>query len=864
MSGDSVVMSSIFPGQEGGCFDDIRQMKLEIRKQIGVTKKAWSAASRKVRVEENYDERDQIDSQVMEILVRMQILQKAAVDASVGERTIYKSAIIQINKMRVTVYATLLAMPPLHEEMDEEGAPKEDTIAAWKESVELLGPTVEWAASYDEKGLMLGSEATNTKAVDPLAGPSSGIGESLEQDRLLAQRQRQVEEPEKEQEVEEEEEASLTARRKGINKLEEELKAKKEKTAAAKEGKVRVDLRKKEEEAVKKIKAAEKEREEAREEAKKKLSAIRKVTAEVKSREATGAPTSSGEGEEEEPSLEEYVRKMVQRKKWDAQSAVSLMAAAQKGWGLLCQFEGGFSRKDAVEIAANEVEREREGGWSLVDRSNNKTHRPSSPKKPQSLVEANSTRLFDTPIITHSKTVEDVHRETLARSRIAGYRPSEKFDEGSHLCYQACKRKFLRATNMEGFTAEDRLAEFTHWFSGMALRMVPEQKSGKTAEEAIAQAWLRMDDYFGAQQLTPKESLRKILDSGPINRNNARAHTELALALEEEIDEAEATNCHAAYDEPHVINEVLNKKVQYYAEEFWKKVLEETGTATFRRLIRGIELRGAILRKKGEFMKNGNAGSSGSGNGDRGGDEGGEAGGSGRGGSGCGQGREGQKGGSGGNGSSGDFGSSPINGNGIKGNDDHEHAKGCYNSFQQSVQPSMANVRRTQVEEEAPRMGSQQKGPCSFCGGPHNFKACDTMYMVYLFPDGNARREIFFKNRLCFNCGGHDHITAKCWHERAVCEHCSGDHLSCLHVDRPIKKGGGHEAANDIDTEQACHVCGGNTRDRHSSAPAQLDKSSTTSPLTRRSHAMFAQREGVSRSSPGRIGDRVGTCLAGQ
>ena len=640
--------------------------------------------------------------------------------------------------------------------------------------------------------------------------------------------------------------------------MEAQLKAKGEKEVAAKaeEGKVKAELKKKEEEAALKIKAAEKEREEAREEARKKLEAIRRVTAEAKSRgqftaklkkveeekrkglekklaekpetspvadrttlptrqkpttstsptpvsvststdAPIGEPTKSGKGEEQEQSLEELVRRTVQKRKWDAQSAAKLMATARKDWGLLNQFEGGFSRKDAVEVAASEVEREREGSWNIADHTNRKSHRPSPPKKPQSFNGADSTRSSDTPIITQVKTAEDVNRETLARSRIAGYRPSEKFDEGTHLRYQAFKRKFLRATNMEGFTAEDKLAEFAHWFAGMALRMVPEQKSGKTAEEAIAQAWLRMDDYFGAQQLTPKESLRKILDSGPINRNDAKAHTELALALEEEIDEAEATNCHAAYDEPHVINAVLNTKVQYYAEEFWRKVVEEDGMATFRRLIRGIELRGAILRKKGEFIRNG-GGSSGNGGGGSGGSGGGGKSGGGGGEGASKQGGKGQKGGSG----NAREGGSPSNSSGGSGKSygGHEHKDNCCEPSQQGGQTSAANVMMAQVEA-APTTGvryndivefspaQQQKGPCTFCGGPHEFKACATMYMNYLFPDGNARREMFYKNQLCFNCGEYDHITANCPHERAICDHCNGNHLSCLHVDRQEKNG---------------------------------------------------------------------------
>ena len=275
--------------------------------------------------------------------------------------------------------------------------------------------------------------------------------------------------------------------------------------------------------------------------------------------------------------LKRAVGKVAEAKGWDETTSERLSKRAEY------LFRLHISPGVAAAVAGQDVARETEMETRL--------HRPSPPKQ--------------TAYIPPHKTAEDVQKEALARSRIGERRPAQKFSEGKSLQYMAQKRHFLRATNMEGFTAEDKFAEFAFWFEGIALLLVGRQTTGDSAERAIEKAWAELDEYFCAKQLTPKESLQDLLDEGPIDKKDAKAHTIVALTLQREIDEAEATGCAAAYDEPSVINEVLHTKVEYLAEEFWGMIARSDETPTFRRLIEEIKLRAKILRRMRGYRSNG-------------------------------------------------------------------------------------------------------------------------------------------------------------------------------------------------------------------------------------------------------------------
>ena len=359
----------------------------------------------------------------------------------------------------------------------------------------------------------------------------------------------------------------------------------------------------------------------------------------------------------------------------------------------------------------------------------------------------------------------------------------------------------MRAINAGGgLTAEDAWNELPHYFDGLALKLVGRRSANESAEAAVEKAWKRLDRHFSQRKLTPKECLQDILDAGEIDKFDEQGHIELAINLEAEIDEAEALGTASAFDEPPLLNEVLYRKIRYFTEEFWGRVAREDAVPTFRRLIRDIEWRAEVLRRKGQYVRLGQ--------GSGGGKSGGSGGSAGK------QGGNGEEkkdnAGSNNNNHGGGNGKGNGGGNGGGGNGNqggrnhrqqqqqqHQHGPKCGSSCDGqattmsttvSTNPPSTEISMAERVATSPTKQQQSLGPCTFCGGSHHVDDCRTMWDEKRYPDGAARRTAFRDKDLCFNCAETGHATADCQRPRAKCIICGKNHRTALHEDNHVYK----------------------------------------------------------------------------
>ena len=183
---------------------------------------------------------------------------------------------------------------------------------------------------------------------------------------------------------------------------------------------------------------------------------------------------------------------------------------------------------------------------------------------------------------------------------MADWRPklANCFSNGSHSAYIAQKRAFENATGDKRIAAVDRFAELRFWFDGLALDLVGRCPPGMAPEKAIERAWKRLDEHFGGRIVTPEESLREVLKTGVIGKDDADAHVILAMKLEQEHDEAVALNCASAFDEVHVIARLVNAKVPHMHEEYWGRLARGEKAPSFTGLIEEIRIRAKMLKWK--------------------------------------------------------------------------------------------------------------------------------------------------------------------------------------------------------------------------------------------------------------------------
>ena len=180
-------------------------------------------------------------------------------------------------------------------------------------------------------------------------------------------------------------------------------------------------------------------------------------------------------------SLPASVARAVEGKEWDAAARQKVETRAAE---LLPLVDG--DQKTAITIAVTDIEKEVEEEWNLVGRSNRKSHR-SPPKTPVNDKDplptspaAASTASRNSPIITHVIAAEKANRETLARSRMADWRPklADRFKDGSHSAYVAQKRAFQSVTGAQGIAPVDRLGELRFWSDGLPLNLIGRTPAG--------------------------------------------------------------------------------------------------------------------------------------------------------------------------------------------------------------------------------------------------------------------------------------------------------------------------------------------------------------------------------------------------
>ena len=661
---------------------------------------------------------------------------------------------------------------------------------------------------------------------------------SAEQEAEIKELERLVKEKKANDKKKAEEEKAKEDKKKADEKAaEEKEKAAKEKVAALKKAKEEAD--KAAAAAQKSLEEAEREEQRIREERKKLLGAadkkIRKTLEQQHLAEkrkeslrsqlvaeaaaasppaATASPAAAADTEKQaispphlDISLAASVAKAVEGRQWDAATVQKIEALAAD---ILPLVDGHVD--SAVKVAVSDAERNVQGDWSMVDRSNRKSHR-SPPKTPvrgpsSPASAAASSTSNDAPIITHVIAAEKMNREVLARNRMADWRPklADRFCDGTHSQYVAQKRAFQGVTGCQGIAAVDRFAELRFWFGGLALDLVGRCPPGMAPEKALDRAWQRLDEHFGGRIMTPEESLQPILKTGAIGKNDGNAHVLLATRLEEEWDEAVPNGCHVAFDELHVISRVVARKVPHMHDDYFGRLAREEKAPTFKGLIKEIRYRARTLRHKVVFdqfcgIYNDNSGGSG---GDRSDGKDGNAGGT------AGQAApnnngnaapnnngagNGNSGGNGGGGSGKGGGNNGGNGGKKKKSqaDDVPPTKSGPEKQQALAMATIATpaplpaISAAEIVRTSPKQQQKDLGPCAFCKGRHALDVCPTLWDESQFPDGNDVRDAFFKNGQCYNCGERGHTKPECKRPEPKCGICGGDHLTVLHSDAPIR-----------------------------------------------------------------------------
>ena len=617
---------SIFDGAEGAVFDEIRARAKALDEYLKETAEAWRSLEKEEKTEENAVAREKVDDDATFIIDKTTILCVDAVKAAVnpvGEK-VRERVVKKMNSLRAKNFKTLSALKPLYDLEEETATPSADAIEDWAHTVAILGPEVDWLPT-ENIDLVLGEDATLTAskvkpAVDTWVQQTvavcsdeapSGPEQPVDDDKVLdeatkrALQEKAVENQRLKKGVAEKAaeikrlEGLVAAKEAKEKKAEEERKKAEEERKKAEEEKERLAeekvlaAEKELENAKKRLQEAEREKRRVQEERKKRVEAADLENAKLRDQDAVHdrrldalrshmktAPATTAKKSHAKSlgtSLTASVARAVEGRDWDAAAHQKVQERAAE---ILPIVDG--DQATAVKLAVSDIEREMEG-----HRSNRKSHRSPPGSAAQ-------------PIIDHVLAAEKINRESLARSRMVDWRPrpDDRFSNGSHSAYVAQKRAFDRATGGEGVAVEDRFNEFRFWFSGLAMDLIGRRPPGLSAEKAVKRAWQRLDDHFGGRIVSPEESLREILGTGAVGKDDADAHVTLAVRLEEEMDEAEALNCMAAFDEAYVIARVINVKVPHMHEGYWGRLARKDEGPSFAGLIKEIRIRAKTLKRK--------------------------------------------------------------------------------------------------------------------------------------------------------------------------------------------------------------------------------------------------------------------------
>ena len=319
-----------------------------------------------------------------------------------------------------------------------------------------------------------------------------------------------------------------------------------------------------------------------------------------------------------------------------------------------------------------------------------------------------------------------IHQETLARQRMIDARPKseeEKYGDDGRITYMAFKRKFKAITNVRGINHLDILNEIFYWLRGSPKTMAEPFKEIEDPEEAMEAIWENLDGLYALKRMTAEERMKKIMKRPAVSSNDIDSVVGMLAALKGVWYEAKSTKSENGLNKDEIIQDLLNEKLGFMAESFYKKQYKiMKSEPMYRRgffdIIEDLQEKAQIMKSRGLTSK-------------------------------------------------------PTTGKekGVVKMAPAQVTNGP-KTFSDAVAKSP-----TKTQQPLP-----EKAKCEFCSKNHWSEECPSLLELKTVME---RREMAKKKGLCFRCMKREkHIALNCTAETPKCKICTKPHKTCFHSDK--------------------------------------------------------------------------------
>ena len=161
----------------------------------------------------------------------------------------------------------------------------------------------------------------------------------------------------------------------------------------------------------------------------------------------------------------------------------------------------------------------------------------------------------------------------MIRQRMVEARPKlmdDKFGGDDTVNYQNFKMRFQSVTEVGGANPLDVINELTHWLRGAPLKLANAHIGSKDPRKAIREIWGQLDLYYAAQIQTAAERIKPLLTKGSINKDDIDGLIELMSELLAIKTQLKGEGMEGDLDRQDIIRDILNKKLPFMSEEFYK------------------------------------------------------------------------------------------------------------------------------------------------------------------------------------------------------------------------------------------------------------------------------------------------------
>ena len=200
-----------------------------------------------------------------------------------------------------------------------------------------------------------------------------------------------------------------------------------------------------------------------------------------------------------------------------------------------------------------------------------------------------------------------IHQEMLARQRMIDARPKteeEKYGDDEKMSYMTFKRRFNAITNVQGINYLDILNEIPHWLRGSPKTMAEPFREIEDPKEAMEMIWENLDGLYALKRMTAEERMRKIMERPAVIEDDIDSLIGMLAALKGVWYEAKATKSENGLNKDEIIQDLLNEKLSFMAESFFRRQYKITKTQPLYRrgffdIIEDLQERAQIMKARG-------------------------------------------------------------------------------------------------------------------------------------------------------------------------------------------------------------------------------------------------------------------------